>query len=537
MKQFLLFLFCAILSFRSLPEVSMTNWVDNAAQTGPGSQTSAQTSPNTLTTLIPEPVSVEMMPGKFTLSAESMILVQPDTVEIALVGAYLAEKLRPATGYNLKVQSIEHAPTPSEGNIYLTTSDADASLGEEGYELTITASAVTLVANKPAGLFRGIQTIRQLLPPLVESATLQSGPWTLPAAVIRDFPRFAWRGAMLDVARHFFKVEEVKRFIDLLAYYKLNRFHIHLSDDQGWRLMINSWPNLATYGGTKAVGDDPGGYYTQQEYADIVTYAQSRYITVVPEIDMPGHTNAALASYPNLNCNDTAPDLYTGTSVGFSSLCVNKDITYTFITDVVRELAALTPGPYIHIGGDESAATDPDDYVKFVERVQGIVKAAGKQMVGWEEVSHTKLSPDSIVQHWRGDQVAQAVQHGTKVIMSPASKAYLDMKYSSSTELGLNWAGYVSVETAYNWDPAAQMSGVSDSDVLGIEAPLWTETIKTLADIEFMVFPRLPGYAEIGWSPVKDRSWSEYKGRLGAHGLRLTALGVNFYHDPAIPWQ
>jgi hexosaminidase len=341
---------------------------------------------------------------------------------------------------------------------------------------------------------------------------------------------------MLDVARHFFPVNDVKRYLDLLAYYKLNRFHLHLTDDQGWRLVINSWPKLATYGGSKQVGGGPGGYYTQAEYADIVAYAQSRYIMVVPEIDMPGHTNAALASYAELNCNGIAPALYTGTNVGFSSLCTSKELTYQFLDDVLKELAALTPGPYIHIGGDEAQATRPDDYVSFIARVQAIVQAHGKQMIGWEEIAQARLLPTAVAQHWHSDLAQKAAQQGAQVIMSPASKSYLDMKYNAATSLGLSWAGYIEVPDAYNWDPAKAVSGVAESAILGVEAPLWSETIKTIRDIEFLAFPRLPGYAEIGWSPAAQRDWNEYKVRLGAHGPRLAAMGVNFYRSAQVPW-
>ena len=217
---------------------------------------------------------------------------------------------------------------------------------------------------------------------------------------ISDSPRFAWRGAMLDVARHFFSVRDVTRFIDLLAYYKINRLHLHLTDDQGWRIQINSWPNLALYGGSLEVGGSPGGYYSQDDYAYIVNYAKQRYITIIPEIDMPGHITAALASYPELGCDGVAPELYTGTEGTKNSLCVNKDITYTFLKNVIGELAALTPGPYIHIGGDEAQATSTPDYISFIERVQSIVESKGKQAIGWEEIAQTRLLPTSIAQHW-----------------------------------------------------------------------------------------------------------------------------------------
>jgi hexosaminidase len=484
--------------------------------------------------LIPKPVSITPTEGVFNLTASSQIYVEPGTAEITAIAQYLTGKLRPATGYELPVLETTGAPGP--GNIYLTTG-GDPTLGEEGYELRVSPDGVTLVAYQPAGLFRGLQTLRQLLPPSIESATLQQGSWEIGAGTIRDYPRFPWRGVMLDVVRHFFTVDQVKRYIDLIASYKMNRLHLHLSDDQGWRIVIDSWPNLATYGGSTEVGGGSGGYYTQADYAEIVAYAQSHYIMVVPEIDMPGHTNAALASYPELNCDGVARPLYTGIEVGFSSLCVDKEITYKFVEDVVREIAALTPGPYFHIGGDETAATAPEDFKYFIERVQPIVQAQGKQVVGWEEVVQAELLPTTIIQRWNTQVTQTAPKVGTKVLMSPASKTYMDMKYNPETALGMKWAAYIEVQDGYNWDPATQMAGVSEDEILGVEAPLWAETLQTMADIEFMAFPRLPGYAEIGWSPATGRAWDEYRLRLAAHGPRLTALGVNFYRSPQVPWQ
>ena len=485
--------------------------------------------------LIPQPVEVHPDGSVFSLSPVSSIYVEPANPELTAIGQYLADRIKPATGFPLKVIGAAGAPPPS--NLYLTTLDGHPALGEEGYELTIMHDAVTLSAFKPAGLFRGVQTIRQLFPPSVEAANLQPGPWNLPTGKIRDHPRFAWRGVMLDVARHFFSVEDVERYIDLATFYKLNRFHLHLSDDQGWRLEIKSWPKLATVGGSKAVNQDPGGYYTQADYAAIVAYAKDRYVTVIPEFDMPGHTNAALASYPELNCNDVAPSLYTGIEVGFSSLCTDKEITYRFVEDVIGEVASLTPGPYIHIGGDEAAATQAADYQRFVERVQGIVTSHGKQMVGWGDIASTRLLPSSIAQSWSGEVAARAVPQGAKVIISTASKTYLDMKYDQATPLGLKWAGYVPVETAYAWEPSNQVAGIGEADIQGVEAPLWSETLRTLQDIEYMAFPRLPGIAEIGWSPAAGRQWSEYRQRLSAHGRRMEALGINFYHAPEVPWK
>ena len=516
--------------------------------------------------LIPKPVSVIEDGGAFTLKAGAGIYVEPATEEMVRIGKYLAERLEeigwtqivaderccgvagedsPCDGDQdgaTKVATTSGggciAVRPYEGgtekgSIYLTTVGGDPGLGEEGYELTITPEMVTLTALQPAGLFRGVQTLRQMLP----GSAGQAGPWQMATGRIRDYPRFGWRGMMLDVARHFFGVEEVKRLIDLLAYNKLNRLHLHLADDQGWRIAIESWPNLTACGGSTKVGGGPGGYYSQAEYAEIVRYAASRYIVVVPEIDMPGHTNAALASYAELNCDGIARPPYTGTEVGFSSLCIGKEITFAFVNDVVREIAALTPGPYFHIGGDEALVTSTEDYVNFIERAQAIVQAHGKQAVGTEEIGQANLLPTTIAQHWATDQIQKAVRQGVKVILSPATRTYLDMKYDEATPLGLKWAGTVEVEDAYDWDPATQVEGVTEEDVLGVEALLWTETVETMDDVELMTFPRLAGHAEIGWSPRAGRSWEEYRVRLGAQGARWREMGVNFYRSGQVEWR
>ncbi len=491
---------------------------------------------NTLTptiNLIPLPVFAEWTEGVFTLTPDATIYVPTGNAEIEAIGQFLANRLNTPTGYNLRVLATS---TPPSKNIYLTLSGGDSALGDEGYQLTITTDLLTLAANTPAGLFHGVQTIRQLFPAAIEQANVQPGPWTLPIGVIRDYPRFGWRGAMLDVVRHFFKVEDVKGYIDAMAYYKLNRLHLHLSDDQGWRIEIKSWPDLTRIGGSTAVGGADGGYYTQEQYADLVAYAQSRYITIIPEIDMPGHTNAALASYPELNCDGIAPPLYTGVEVGFSSLCVGKDLTYRFVEDVIREISSLTPGPWFHIGGDESDATNPVDYRAFIERVESIVDAQGKQMIGWGEITEAELDSTAIAQHWRHDTAQKAVQQGLKIIMSPASKTYMDMKYDSSTPTGADWAGYISTQTGYDWDPATEQAGVGERDILGVEAPIWAESLLTFDDVEFKAFPRLLGYAEMGWTPQPQRNWENYRLRLAAHGPRLTAMGVNFFRDPTIAW-
>src|SRR5687767_11380389 len=334
--------------------------------------------------LIPKPTSVIEYEGNFVISPNTLILSQGDHPESAFIANLLSTSLREVRGYEVPV--VEQSSDPGQGNIYLSL-NSEEGLGEEGYELTITTDGIRLKANGLAGLFYGVQTLRQLLP-IESSGTLrpaQDDALGLPAVLIRDVPRFEWRGAMLDVARHFFGVEDVKRYIDLISHFKINRLHLHLSDDQGWRIEIKSWPRLTEIGGSTQVGGGKGGYYTPEEYKEIVDYARSRYVTIVPEIDTPGHTNAALASYAELNSSEEAPELYIDTKVGFSTLWINSEITYKFLDDVIRELAALTPAPFIHIGGDEARATPEQDYKKFIKRIQEIVVSHDKFAIGWNE--------------------------------------------------------------------------------------------------------------------------------------------------------
>lgn len=510
---------------------------------GGGSQTPSNDPPPVSPTpiasmgsLIPVPSSVTPTGQSFTLQPGAGIYVEPGNDEVKAIGQALADRLNPSTGLALTVSTaVGNMPA---GSIHLTLSGTATTLGDEGYQLTVNTAGVTLNAYKAAGLFRGIQTLRQMLPATIESPSPQTGPWTMNTGSIQDIPRFPWRGAMLDVSRHFFQVADVKRFLDLMAAYKLNVLHLHLADDQGWRIEITSRPTLASIGGSTEVGGGAGGYYTQAQFANLVAYAAARYITIVPEVEMPGHCNAALASIPSLNGNGTSPALYTGTNVGFSSFCIGPESTYTFVDDVVKELATITPGSYLHMGGDEAAATLQTDYIAFMNRVGPIVENRGKHMMGWEEIAKGTLPAGTVVQHWSpwdSSLAQQAATKGAKVVMSPANKAYLDMQYDASTPLGQHWAAYVEVSDAYQWDPANL--GVAESSVLGVEAPLWSETLVTMSDIEYMAFPRLCGIAEIGWSPVGGRNWNEYKIRLGVHGLRLAAQGVNFYHSAMVPWK
>jgi hexosaminidase len=488
--------------------------------------------------IVPTPVSVQAGAGEFRVTPTTVIVAPANNAAASTVAKYLSALIGLSAGP--EPPKVVTDATSSTDAIRLVLGRVDAA-GDEGYDLAVTPDGVAITANTPAGLFYGVQTFRLLLPPFVDYEAVRPDKNRIvraPAIRVTDHPRFAWRGAMLDVARHFFSVEDVKRFIDLIALYKFNRLHLHLADDQGWRIEIKSRPNLTVRGGVTEVGGGPGGFYTQAQYADLVAYAAERFITVVPEIDMPGHTNAALASYAELNCDGAARQPYTGVEVGFSAFCVDKPATYAFIDDVVREIAAMTPGAYFHVGGDEVKTLKPEQYQQFIEHVQQIVQTHGKQMIGWDEIAPTKLLPTSIVQHWRPEgSPAAAVAQGAKVIMSLANKAYLDMKYDDQTPIGQNWAANISVQDSYAWDPATLVKDVPASALLGVEAPIWTETLATMQDVEFLLFPRLAAIADVAWSQPAGRDWNEFKVRLGAQAPRWSVLGLNFYRAPSVPWQ
>jgi len=486
--------------------------------------------------LIPKPVSVKAAVGFFTLQGSTVICLSEESPELNRVARYLADRLNPATGFNLAIQTA--GAIPASNCILLETKISNSQLGQEGYELTISAEQIKLAANTAEGIFRGVQTIRQLFPATIECKTVQKSLWKIAAGTILDFPSYSYRGSMLDVARHFFGPNDVKRYIDLMAAYKMNVLHLHLADDQGWRIEIKSWPALTEIGSTTQVGGGKGGFYTQEVYKDLVQYAADRFINIVPEIDMPGHTNAALASVPELNPENQPTKLYTGTNVGFSTLQTHKDFTYKFLNDVIRELAAMTPGPYIHVGGDESHSTSKEDYIPFIERVQELVLANGKLMLGWDETALSALKTTSVAQYWaKAENAKLAVSKGLRVIMSPAAKAYIDMKYNPKTHLGLHWAGYVEVDTGYKWDPATLVPGITKENILGVECPLWSETISNITQIETLLFPRLPGYAEIGWTDSADRKWEEYKIRLGHQAERFKMMEIHYYPSAKVIWK
>ncbi len=486
--------------------------------------------------LIPKPVHVEATGDAFGLDKNTKLFIDTDPVEFREVGRFLSEKIAAVTSLELPLKPTE--PLISERGIFIMKSEDTLYDNPEAYKLKISRDSILLEAHTPEGAFRGVQTIRQLIPNFANDTLAEHPIWPIPTGVIKDKPSLAYRGAMLDVARHFFSVDEVKKYIDALAYYKYNIFHIHLTDDQGWRIEIKSWPKLTEVGGQTEVGGEAGGFYTQEEYVELVNYAAKHYITVVPEIDMPGHTNAASVAYPELNGNGKKPELYEGTKVGFSTWDTRKEKVYEFIDEVIGELVTMTPGPYIHIGGDESHATKKNDYVYFIEKVEKIVEKHGKTMIGWDEIATANVSKNSIAQFWASEENAtEAVKKGLKVIMSPAKKAYLDMKYDPSSKHGLHWAAYIPVDSAYTWSPVTYSSNIPREHILGIEAPLWSETISNSEELEYLAFPRAIGYAELGWTPDEKRDWEDYSKRLARQLPYLQRMNIAYYPSSRVDWE
>jgi hexosaminidase len=488
------------------------------ASAGPGPDPMTRTLAGVL------PAVAEAFPSseQFRLTPATVIAADGPAVPVA---EQFAAALRPATGFLL--------PVSRTGDITLRI---DTAISGEAYRLDVTDDRIDLGAGTPAGLFNGVQTLRQLLPPEIESGTVQRANWAVPGGRIDDRPRFAYRSAMLDLARHFHTPDEVKRYIDQITRFKINYLHLHLSDDQGWRIQIDSRPRLTAVSGAPGTGVRGlgGGFLTKSDYRDLVAYAAERYVTIVPEIDMPGHVNAAQVAYPELTCDGVAPRPRIDIRVGYSSLCAGKETTYRFVEDVIRELAEMTPGPYLHIGGDEAHSTPHADYLTFQKRVLPLVRKYGKIPIGWQEIAAAG-DPDAIVQYWNHQKPLSRIEN--RVILSPADRTYLDMQYDLLTPGGLHWAGTTEVDDAYDWDPGSLLSAVPEESVFWVEAPLWSETLRDLADIEFLAFPRIVAVAELGWSPRASHDWHSFRVRLGAYGPRWTRQGVRFYQSPRVSWE
>jgi hexosaminidase len=511
---------------------------------------------DTALALIPRPVSVTRQPGSFTLAATTVIATDRATRDL---GHWLAGELGKGSGFRLSVQSLA-ANATSRITIRLDTSLRR--LGPEGYRLDVAPSRVTVRALEPAGAFYGLQTLRQLFPPdLFRSAPLPGAAWTAPAVTIEDRPRFTWRGAHLDVGRHFFPVWFVKRYIDLIAQYKLNVFHWHLTEDQGWRIEITKYPRLTQVGAYRRetmvaqnfdpyVGDGTpyGGFYTQDDIREVVAYAAARHVTVVPEIEMPGHSLAALAAYPELAC--TPGPFEVGTRWGvFEDVYCPTERTFTFLEDVLTEVLAVFPSRYIHIGGDEvpkrrwqespaaqevrrreGLANEHELQSFFIRRIERFLLSRDRRLIGWDEILEGGLAPQATVMSWRGTEGGiAAARQGHDVVMAPYSHVYFDYYQGNPAFEPPANGGLIPLEKVYAFEPVPDsLTEAEARHVLGAQANVWTEYMKTPATVEYMAFPRLLALAEVVWSARSARNWGDFAQRLPAQLAVLDRLDVNF---------
>jgi len=513
--------------------------------------------------VIPKPVSVRVGEGSFRLTPETKILIEPASDEVGWIARWLAEKLNGATGYDLTVETRNREKT-TDNTILLSTAKAAERLAEEGYELRVTPETIAIRATKPAGVFYGVQTLRQLFPPELEAARPSpSAAWTVPCVEIDDRPRFTWRGMHLDVARHFFDKEFVKRYIDFLAAHKLNVLHLYLTDDQGWRIEIKRYPKLTQIGawregtvmhrrGGQADSRRYGGYFTQDDVREIVEYAQRRYIMVVPGISMPGHSQAALSAYPELSSTGGPFQVWTRWGITKEVMDPGKEEVFEFVEGVLTEVMELFPSPYIHTGGDEvprdrweaspfakarikkEGLADEDGLQSyFTKRVERFLNSRGRRLIGWDEILEGGLAPNATVMSWRGTAGGiAAARSGHDVVMTPNRQTYFNYAQDASGQGPGHTGGLLELMTVYHFDPTEGLAPDEAKHVLGGQACLWTEYIPMPADVEYLLFPRLFAMAEVLWSPKDRRDDDDFQNRLPIGLRRLDQAGVNYYRGP-----
>ncbi|MBX5438544.1 MAG: family 20 glycosylhydrolase [Thermoflavifilum sp.] len=520
---------------------------------------SAKTHPVDTPSIIPKPVSMQLLPGKFMLNAQTACWLSHDSLRSDW--EIFQQDIRQATGFSLPIST--HLPARHVIALHIF-SKPDSLLGSEGYRLTVTPEKIDLAANTRTGIFYGLQTLLQLLPPQVESHELVKGiAWTIPCVQIVDYPRFHWRGLMLDVSRHFFTKQEVEAYIDEMARFKFNVFHWHLSDDNGWRIEIKGLPRLTSVGAWRVsrTGDfgtfappqpgepaDDRGYYTQDDIREVVAFAAKRHITILPEIDVPAHSLALIAAYPNLSCTGLPYAVNPGSPfyrILDNVLCTGKDSTYLILDTIFAQIARLFPGPYIHVGGDEAYkgfwAQDPRDQAVmqqnglhtleelqgyFERRVEQIILAHGKKMIGWDEILEGGLAPEAAVMSWRGIQggIAAAKLHHD-VVMSPWGHCYLDL-YQGDPLVEPKTYGMLRLDSCYFYEPVPP--GVDSSYILGIQGNLWAEHVPNLRHAEYMTWPRALAIAEVGWTPAAEKNWDDFIARVEALFPRFDAQEIKY---------
>jgi len=508
--------------------------------------------------IIPLPVSMQISSGQFILTPETNIVYPAGNEKIKKIAEYLNQLVLKSAGFQL---TLSEAEKPVRNSIQLLTGEFP-DIGKEGYILKSSRKGVQISANEPNGLFYGVITLWQLFP-----AGSTGNSITIPAIQITDMPRFSWRGAHLDVGRHFFNMDFIKEYIDIIALHKMNVFHWHLTDDQGWRIEIKKYPLLTEIGAwrdetvighpwrdrdkgpVKYDGIRYGGFYTQNEIKEIVDYAADRYITVVPEIEMPGHAQAAIASYPELGC--TGEKVKVRTIWGISPYIYNvDDNTFKFLEDVLSEVMDLFPSEYIHIGGDEAlkdqwkASNKIQKQIKdldlkdehelqsyFVKRIEEFINSKGRKLIGWDEILEGGLAPNAAVMSWRGIQGGiEAARQGHDVVMTPATHCYLDYYQSENTDKEpLAIGGYLPLDTVYNFEPVpSQFSADEAKHILGAQGNLWTEFIAVTEYLEYMLLPRLTAIAELTWTPKEMKNLEDFKRRLETQVERYKIMGWNF---------
>ncbi|MBD8079003.1 family 20 glycosylhydrolase [Cellulosimicrobium arenosum] len=496
--------------------------------------------------LIPQPLDVRTADGHLALGGLAPEASPPGSVPEPLVRVVLDEL---SAILSARTAGRDHGPgegdahradRPRQAPLRLRIDPVAGPAGStdpERYTLVVTADGVTLTAPEPRGLLHASRTLAQL----VEAPGEGEQAARVPCVVVHDAPRYSWRGLSVDVARHFFDLDALCRVVDVIASYKLNVLHLHLTDDQGWRVESPSRPELVELSAGSDVSGGPGGHLSLADLEALQDHAAERGVTVVPEIDVPGHTNAATHAYGELRPDGVATDTYQGIEVGFSRLTYDLPATEPFLRDVLGDLARVTDGPYVHFGGDEVLRMEADEYARFVELCERVVLESGKTPVAWQEAAKSPLRPGTLVQYWDthpGDltYLVDAARAGTRVIMSPANRVYLDMKYTADFPLGLEWAGHVELRDSYDWEPDDAVPGLPPSAIEGVEAAVWTETLRTPTDLFTMLLPRLSAVAEVAWSAPARKDWDDYRRRVAVQGAAWRREGLPFHPTPQVDW-
>ncbi len=512
--------------------------------------------------IVPKPAQLVIARGSFIIDGKTGISVSPLNDETMLSAGFLAEMLRKSASVPLPVKEGSKVAR----NRIMVAIDTSVSDNEEGYTLSVTSRNIVLKSPSAAGLFRGVQTLRQLLPPQAEMAGGLAGEVAaaVPACYITDAPRFGYRGLHLDVSRHFFSVEEVKRYLDIMALHKFNVFHWHLTDDQGWRIEIKRYPELTDVGSWRKEtlighggrppftfdGTPHGGYYTQEQAREIVRYAADRFITVIPEIEMPGHAVAAIASCPWLSCTGNDLEVQTRWGVFDDVFCAGRDTVFTFLKGVLDEVAAIFPSQYIHIGGDEcpkvrwencpacqkrmkeEGLKDEHELQSwFITTMEKYLSTHGKRIIGWDEILEGGLAPGATVMSWRGIKGGiEAARMKHDVIMTPTTHMYLDYYQGEPQSEPLAIGGYLPLELVYSFEPLPEeLTPEEQKYILGVQGNVWTEYISTLSHLEYMAFPRAFAVAETGWTPEMKKDFEEFLSRLDVLGERYDIMGINYF--------